>query len=93
MITLREIDWDNWGDVMKLSVTEEQKNYIASNTYSLAQAYVSQMCDDYHDTPLAIYNGETLVGFAMYGYEPADEAEFGDDDCYFICRFMIDKAF
>lgn len=81
MISLQEITKDNWLDVIRLSVTEEQQKFIASNVVSLAQLYT---LSDF--TAKAVYSDETLVGFAMYGIDE-DDAE------YWIYRFMIDQKF
>ena len=77
-ITLREIDEHNFDEVISLKV----EKYCASNLYSMAQAKI------FPDAiPLAIYNGDTPVGFIMYGIEPRDNNE------YWIDRFMIDEKF
>ena len=75
-ITLREIDKDNFDEVISLKV----EKYCASNLYSLAQAKIFP-----HEIPLAIYNNDTPVGFIMYGKEPRDDNE------YWIDRLMIDE--
>jgi len=62
MITLNSISRDNFHDVINLSVFDEQKAYVASNVYSLAQAKAQPEC-----VPLAVYNDSDLVGFVMYG--------------------------
>ncbi len=40
MIELRKITWDNWEECLNLEVADEQKNFVAPNDYSIAQAYV-----------------------------------------------------
>ena len=79
MVELREIDRDNFGDVLDLSVSDEQKHFVASNAYSLAQAKAQPEC-----VPLAIYSGEEPVGFLMYCMDL-------DDGEYWIYRLMIDQ--
>ena len=80
MVELREVDRNNYNDVIKLSVSDEQKNFVSSNIYSLAQAKALPEC-----IPLAICNNEeVLVGFLMYCMD-FDEKE------YWIYRLMIDK--
>ena len=77
-ITLREIDGDNFHEIISLKV----EKYCVSNLYSLAQAKI------YPDAiPLAIYNNDIPVGFIMYGIEPRDNNE------YWIDRFMIDEKY
>ena len=78
MVTLREIDRNNYIEVIKLSVTDEQKEFIASNVFSLAQAKVQPEC-----IPLAVYNENDLVGFVMFCMDV-------DDEEYWIYRVMID---
>lgn len=81
MITLREIDRHNFDQVIELSVTEEQRKFVASNMYSLAQAKAYPEC-----IPLALYHEEDLVGFVMYCMDE-------DDKEYWIYRLMIDKKY
>ena len=77
-ITFREIDQDNFDDIISLKV----KKYCASNLYSLAQAKIFPEA-----IPLAIYNDDKPVGFIMYGMEPRDNNE------YWIGRLMIDEKY
>ena len=81
MIVLRAIDGYNFRRITELSVTEEQKGFVASNVYSLAQAYAMPEC-----RPLAVYEGMEPVGFVMYALD-------ADDQEYWIYRFMIDRRF
>jgi diamine N-acetyltransferase len=60
-ITLRPITPDNWELCINLKTTDEQQHFVATNLYSLAQAKVFPEC-----IPLALYYGETMVGFLMY---------------------------
>lgn len=86
MIELRKIDTDNWEDIIGLSVRDEQKNFVASNLRSLAEAY-AELNDDIVPILFGIYNGDTAVGFTYINY-------WGDDDeepYYHMCRLMIDK--
>lgn len=39
-IYLKKVNWDNYGKVLKLRVTKEQENYIASNKASLIHAFL-----------------------------------------------------
>jgi len=79
MITLRKIDVYNFAKVIRLEVDESQQDFVTSNAFSLSQAYVMPEC-----RPLAIYNGMSPVGFAMYALD-RDEHE------YWVYRLMIDK--
>jgi diamine N-acetyltransferase len=74
-----EIDRHNYLSVLDLSVSEEQKTFVATNQYSLAQAYAQPEC-----VPLALYAENVPVGFAMYCIDE-------DDRQYWIYRLMIDR--
>ncbi|TVX93796.1 GNAT family N-acetyltransferase [Paenibacillus agilis] len=78
MIELKEINRSNFFDVIKLSVAEEQKEFVATNLFSLAQAKAFPEC-----VCLAIYNDDVLVGFTMYCIDEEDHE-------YWIYRLMID---
>ena len=107
MINLRPITWDNMGVIIEdLRVDDAQKNFVATNSDSLADAYVAQNQDPFPATTFAIYNDDEPVGFSMTGYFVGKGSELakpngntsneytGDDSpCYFFWRFMIDKRF
>lgn len=78
-ITLRPVDRSNWKQCLALQLHEHQKKFVASNMFSLAEAKI-------HPTfiPLAVYHGNVMVGFIMYGIDP-------DDGNYWISRLMIDR--
>ncbi|MCP3919748.1 MAG: GNAT family N-acetyltransferase [bacterium] len=76
-ITLREVTKDNLRAVLRLSVTEDQRQFVAPNPVSLSQAYVS--LDAW---PRAIYADDQPVGFVMLSLEP-EKPE------YWVWRFMI----
>jgi diamine N-acetyltransferase len=77
-ITFRPVARENFSALTELSVTPEQTEFVAPNLYSLAEAYVEPTW-----TPLAIYAGDQLVGFAMFGR---------DDETgrWWIMRYVID---
>ena len=81
MLSLVEIDRHNYLSILDLSVSEEQRSFVASNTYSLAQAFVQPEC-----VPLALYVENKPVGFAMYCIDESDRE-------YWIYRLMIDKKY
>ena len=82
MVEFRKITEDNYDDCLKLSVSDNQKNFVASNTYSLVQAWV------FYDTayPFAIYADDIMVGFIMMGF-------YIPKGVYTVWRLMIDKRF
>ena len=81
MITLKPVDKSNYIAIIKLSVHEIQQDFVAPNVFSLAQSKVQPEC-----IPMAIYNDQTLVGFALYCMDEADQE-------FWIYRLMIGKEF
>jgi diamine N-acetyltransferase len=75
---LQPVTWANFSAVVALTVTPEQEDFVSANLYSIAEAYLEPTW-----TPLAIYAGDDLVGFAMFGR---------DDETgrWWIMRIMID---
>jgi diamine N-acetyltransferase len=80
-ITLRPVTRDNFEDVTDLELLPHQEDYLASNSYSIAQASFHP-----HLQTRAIYADGTLVGFMLYAV-PVDGGEPGE---YGIWRFMVD---
>jgi len=78
VVTLREITEDTVRTICDLSVEKEQKQFVAPNAVSIAQAYFSK-----YAWFRAIYADETPVGFVLL-YDRPDKPE------YFRWRFMID---
>lgn len=93
MIEFRPITWDNFKDVIKLELHEEQVKFVASNLLSLAQSYVALLNDNTPPMSYAIYHNDTMVGFTMMYHSTAEHNEYGAEDCYGIARFMIDKRY
>jgi diamine N-acetyltransferase len=91
MIELRKITGDNFNECTKLETTEEQKNFVASNIRSLAQAYVALTNNECIPMPYAIYDNDIMVGFIMLSYTEADEND--DENAYWVWRLMIDKGY
>ncbi|MBE0635387.1 GNAT family N-acetyltransferase [Candidatus Bipolaricaulota bacterium] len=81
IVTLRDITMDNFSDCINLKVAEHQKNFVASNMYSLAEAKADGVSN-----PYAIYEGDQLVGFIMYDFEPKESRGY-------ITRLMVDESF
>ena len=78
-VTLREITRDNWRECVKIRVDASQTHFVASNMFSLAQSKYEPEC-----VPLAVYDGEQMVGFVMY--KPED---YGLAKTWFIERLLI----
>ena len=99
MIKLKEITSDNVDKVVSLELEESQKGFVYANGYSLAHAFISLRDDKIPSVPLAILNGEEVVGFLMYEYcvkaqAESDEQEdyFYDEPYYHLFRYMIGKG-
>jgi len=82
IVHLREINQDNWKQAIRLAVAPDQKRFVASNLYSIAEAIFNPTF-----APLAIYNeAETMVGFLMHGANP-------DNDELWILRLMVGQQY
>jgi diamine N-acetyltransferase len=79
-LTLQPITKDNWEEAIQLKVKDKQKNFIASNLYSIAEVQFLE-----HFQVSGLYADDQMVGFAMYGIDT-------DDNNYWIYRLMIDAA-
>lgn len=94
MLELHAIDFSNIWKVIKLSVRDDQQAFVATNTESILEAYVTLAAGNIA-LPFAICDENEIIGFVMFGY-----GTIGDDDepsvadgNYTIWRFMIDKAY
>ena len=85
-LELRAIDDTNKNAVELLEVLDSQKQYIASNKYSLETATK----EEYREIarPFAIYAEGKIVGFTMFAFELTSS---DPNDRYWLWRFMIDK--
>ena len=94
MIHLERITYENFDDVFDLKVKQEQYPFVASNLYSVAEAYVT-LVNGGQVFPFAICDDDKLVGFIQLGYgENADQDGVSvEKDNYEIWRFMIDKRY
>ena len=86
MVSLKEITEENFNKVIELEVCDTQKNFVARNIYSLAQAWLYYK----NAYPFAIYNDDIMVGFLMLG---SDWDRDGSDKSYGLWRLMIDKKY
>lgn len=86
-VEARPVTADNWGDLTRLQVRADQKGYVASNVYSIAQAQFGFDMGDGHWalSMFGIYDDEMPVGFFMYGFNFEEPYMQG-----FIFRLMVD---
>lgn len=99
MIELQRISGDNIDEVIALDVGEKQKEFIleTTNLRCFADAHMMN-ADGIPATPLAIYVGDTMIGFLMYIYHTLDHESFESEafygkKAYFIWHNMIDKSY
>jgi len=96
MVTLQPINWKNCDDVFELEVDDAQKKFVASNPFSLAEAYASVMDDSVPTRHcFAVCNDDEVVGFIMIYFATGEQNPFKNDDqpMYFFNRFMVGKQF
>ena len=78
-VRLEPITPENFKECISLKVADAQANFVASNLMSIAQAKIYPTAN-----PFAVYAGEKLVGFVMYGFDT-------DEEHYYLGRLMIDE--
>ena len=78
-VHLREVTKETFRAIAKLSVADDQKNFVANNAFSMAEASFEEEA-----WFRAIYADDTPVGFAML-FENFEKGEYG------VWRFMIDQ--
>jgi len=91
MPEIRPVTINNWEELINLKVRDDQRDFVASNLYSIAE---SQFGEDipgeghWDMFPYGIYENEKPVGFLMlsfnYGYTKFQG---------FIHRLMVDQKF
>lgn len=81
-VSLREITNDTVVSILKLSVSEHQERFVASNAVSIAQAHFQPECAWFR----AIYADDTPVGFVLLEEYPKT-GEYG------LWRYMIDQRY
>ncbi len=95
MIHLEKVNGNNIWDILKLTVSESQKNLVADNTVSIIEAYIAVTGNGYA-FPFGIYEKDMPVGFLMIGYDVDDYWTDVPDIAkgnYSLWRLMIDKAY
>lgn len=89
MPEIRAVTSENWEALIELKVHDNQKNFVASNLYSIAQSKFGDEYEGHWDLfPFGIYDEAQPVGFLMYALNfehPAHQA--------FIQRLMVDEKF
>jgi len=98
MINLEKITEDNFDDVVDLRVSDEQKGFVDTNLYCLAQAYVDLANEELPPVLFAITNDGEVIGLVAMDYYKLSETSyltkhFGDKMTYEINHFMIDQRY
>jgi diamine N-acetyltransferase len=78
-VTLKDIDRENFKQCIKLEVNEDQRDFVAPNVFSIAQSKVEPTYN-----VQAVYDGEELVGFVMYGWDE-------EEGCHCLARLMVER--
>jgi diamine N-acetyltransferase len=90
MPEIRPVTKDNWKELIRLKVREDQTHFVASNLYSIAESQFGDDDEGHWDFhPFGIYNEEnTPVGFFMYGlnFEHSKQQAL-------IIRLMVDEKY
>ena len=84
MVRLVEISEENWRDVARLSVSEQQQAFLDRPMGIIARGYVYRNCNA---RVLAITGDDEIVGVALI--RDIDE----EPACYELQQFMIDQRF
>lgn len=89
MPEIRPVTKDNWKELIRLKVREDQTHFVASNLYSIAEAQFGEDYEGHWDLyPFGIYDGNIPVGFLMYALNfdhPTQQV--------FILRLMVDDGY
>ncbi len=81
IITLHPVNRDNWREVAKLKVSDAQKEFVAEPLYYLSLCHYGDIWN-----PLVICLGTQIIGFMMWGMDPADGS------CW-LGGILIDSAY
>jgi diamine N-acetyltransferase len=66
---LRDVNADNWRDVVHIKPREDQRRFVASVAYYLILCHYGEEW-----RPLALYTDDKPVGFAMWAFDTEEES-------------------
>ena len=94
MILLKEITNANIWKVCALAPFDDQKDFVADNIQSLAEAYATRN-EGNNALPLAVYHDGEPIGFVMIAKGTVGNEEESDliKENYCLWRLMIDKKY
>lgn len=84
-VIIQPVSAQNWEEVIKISVSEEQKNFVPSVVQSLAYALIKPW-DEALD-PFVLSLHDQIFGFFYISYTPHSS------DNYWIGGFQIDEKY
>jgi diamine N-acetyltransferase len=90
-VFVRPVTKDNWRELARLKVRDDQTNFVAANVWSIAE---SQFGYDHPDdghwdmAPYGVYDGDLPVGFLMLGYNLTNSKVQG-----YVIRLMVDEQY
>ena len=86
-LELRPVTQDNWQSLIRLKVRDSQKDFVASNLYSIAESHFGFDEEGHWDLfPYGLYMSGEPVGFAMTGLN-LNHSRFQG----LILRLMVDE--
>ena len=94
MLHLVKVNGKNVWEILKLSVSESQRDFVAPNDVSIIEAYTAITANGCA-FPFGIYAGEKPVGFLMIGFDVDDDWDDAPEIArgnYNIWRLMIDQS-
>lgn len=95
MLHLEKVTGRNVWDVLKLKVSEAQRDFVADNKISIIEAYTAITANGYA-FPFVIYDDNTPVGFLMIGFDADDYWDDAPEIAkgnYNLWRLMIDQTY
>lgn len=90
-LSIRPVTKNNWRELGKLKVRDDQTHFVAANIWSIAE---SQFGYDHPEeghwdmVPYGIYDGDIPVGFLMIGYNSSNPKLQG-----YVIRLMVDEQY
>ena len=88
-IELCPVTIENWDTLTELKIREDQRGFVASNVYSIAESQFGFEYEGHWDThSFGVYADREPVGFLMYCLNFAHSRFQG-----FVLRLMVDEHF
>lgn len=95
MLHIEKVNRKNIWEILKLKVSEQQKNFVASNEVSIIEAYLTITANGVV-FPFGIYNDDIPIDFLMIGYDVDETWENVPNIAkgnYNLWRLMIDETY